>query len=53
VSVTDKFATQDVPKVLEALRAAHEMKAKGTVRVEFAKDGGVLSITHEPKIEYK
>lgn len=49
----DKFATQDVPKILEALKAAHDMKVKGTVRVEFSKDGGVLGIVHEPKIEYK
>ena len=49
----NKFETEDLPKILAALKTAKEAGAAGSVIVSFAENGGVLTVIHETKKRYK
>lgn len=51
--MADKFETEDLPKILLALKAAKEAGANGSVIVHFDKHGGVLSVVRELKQAFK
>ena len=48
-----KFEIEDLPKILAALKNAHEAKQSGKVVIDFAENGGVLAITLEMKRKFK
>lgn len=48
-----KFETEDLPKILAALKNAHEAKRYATVTVKFADNGGVVDIILETKKNFK
>jgi len=48
-----RFESEDLPKILAALKNAHEAKSLGKVIIEFAENGGVLGITLEMKRKFK
>ena len=48
-----KFEEQDLPKILAALHTAHEGKQLARVIIDFAADGGVLSVQLESKRKFK
>ena len=39
-----KFQNDDLPKILAALKNAHDAKQKAEVKVSFADNGGVVGI---------
>ena len=48
-----KFEAEDLPKILAALKNAHESNQKATVTVQFADNGGVVDISLETKKKFK
>lgn len=48
-----KFESDDLPKILAALKNAHDAKQKATVIVQFADNGGVVDISLETKRKFK
>lgn len=49
----DKFEQVDLPKILAALHKARAAKLSGRVTVDFADNGGVLTIQLELKQRFK
>ena len=49
----DKFDSVDLPLILAALHKARTAKAAGRVTVDFADNGGVLSVFRESKEKIK
>jgi hypothetical protein len=49
----NKFEEESIPKILRAVRAAHEAKVAGIVRIEFSDSGGVMTVIHETKKIFK
>lgn len=49
----DKFETEDLPKILAALKAAKDAGAASSVIVNFSDQGGVLSVVQESKRRFK
>jgi hypothetical protein len=50
---TEKFEKDDLPKILAALKNAHDAKQKATVTVVFSDNGGVVDILLEIKKRFK
>ena len=50
---SDKFEEVDLPKILAALHKARTARANGRVIVEFAENGGVISVFRELKEKVK
>ena len=48
-----KFESEDLPKILAALHNARQSKAKATVTVHIAANGGVIAILLETKKSFK
>lgn len=51
--INNKFETEDLPKILAALKRARDGGFPTRVTVDFARDGGVIAILLEPKIKIK
>ena len=49
----DKFETEDLPKILAALKTAKDAGCAGSVTVLFTEQGGVLSVVQESKKKFK
>jgi len=49
----DKFEELDLPKILAALQKARMAKSAGRVTIDFADNGGVISIFREMKEKLK
>lgn len=49
----DKFESEDLPKILAALKTAKDAGCAGTVTVQFSDQGGVLTVIHESKKRFK
>ena len=49
----DKFQQEDLPKILEAIKSAKESGESARVQVDFAPNGGVLSIKTTKEKKYK
>lgn len=48
-----KFESEDLPKILAALSNARQSKAKATVTIHFADNGGVVAIKSSVEKNYK
>lgn len=48
-----KFETEDLPKILAALKRAHEARVPSTVTIDFAHDGGVQTVFVTSKERFK
>ena len=48
-----KFESEDLPKILAALANARNSKAKATVTVHFADNGGVIAVKSNIEKNYK
>ena len=48
-----KFEAEDLPKILAALKNAHDSKQKASVTVTFSDNGGVVDILLEIKRRFK
>lgn len=51
--MSNKFESEDLPKILAALKRAHEAGQTSRVTVEFSADGGVISVLMESKQKFK
>jgi hypothetical protein len=49
----EKFEKEDLPKILAALKNAHDAKQKASVTVNFSENGGVIDILLEIKKRFK
>ena len=53
MAADEKFEKEDLPKILAALKNAHDSKQKASVTVNFADNGGVVDILLEIKKRFK
>jgi hypothetical protein len=53
MAADEKFEAEDLPKILAALKNAHDAKQKAEVKVTFADNGGVVGIILETKKQFK
>ncbi len=49
----DKFETEDLPRILAALKAAKDARTASTVTIEFSDNGGVMSVVQVSKKRFK
>jgi hypothetical protein len=49
----DKFETEDAPKIWRALKEGHERKETCSVTVQFADNGGVISVMLKAEKKFK
>ena len=50
---SDKFHEEDLPKILQAIKDAHDSGENARIVIDLAANGGVLGIEVEKKKRYK
>lgn len=48
-----KFEREELPRILAALKNAHDAKMKSRVTIDFAENGGVVAVGLEMKKSFK